>query len=103
MHGDRKKAIEIDMIILLASVRESEYAYVTMEQTRKEVTKMGKYKLIVRLQGLMGWPATDFNRKALDCYKETPVFYANSNLENIEIVDAGKALLGNRIKYELHN
>ena len=75
------------MIILLASVRESEYTYVTMEQTRKEVTKMGKYKLIVRLQLLMGRPVTDYDRKALDCYKETPIFDADSNCDEIEIRD----------------
>ena len=58
-----------------------------MAQTRKEVTKMGKYKLIVRGKLIMGRPVTDLERKALDCYKETPVFYADSNLEDIEIVD----------------
>lgn len=48
---------------------------------------MGKYKLIVRSQLIMGRPVTDFGRKALDCYKETPFFYADSNLEDIEIID----------------
>ena len=48
---------------------------------------MGAYKLIIRCQLIMGRPVTDFDRKALDCYKETPVFYADSNLEDIEIVD----------------
>ena len=67
--------------------RESERVYATMAQTRKEVTRMGKYKLIVRSQLIMGRPVTDFDRKALDCYKETPFFYADSNLEDIEIID----------------
>ena len=49
---------------------------------------MGKYKLIVRCQVLMGRPVTDDDRKVLDCYHETPIFYANSDLEDIEIVDA---------------
>ena len=48
---------------------------------------MGAYKLIIRCQLIMGRPVTDFDRKALDCYKETPVFYADSNLEDNEIVD----------------
>ena len=48
---------------------------------------MGKYKLIVRGKLIMGRPVTDFVRKALDCYHETPIFYADSNLEDIEIVD----------------
>ena len=49
---------------------------------------MEKYKLIVRCQLLMGRPVTDDDRKAMDCYYETPIFYANSDLEDIEIVDA---------------
>ena len=49
---------------------------------------MRKYKLIVRCQLLMGRPVTDDDRKAMDCYYETPIFYANSDLEDIEIVDA---------------
>ena len=59
---------------------------------------MGTYKLIVRDQLIMGRPVTDFDRKVLDCYHETPVFYADSNCEDIEIIDeayelfcAGKA------------
>lgn len=48
---------------------------------------MGKYKLIVRCKVNMGRPVTDYDCKALDCYHETPVFYADSNLEDIEIVD----------------
>lgn len=59
---------------------------------------MGKYKLIVRCQLNMGRPVTDDDRKALDCYYETPVFYADSSYEDVEIVDkayelfcAGKA------------
>ena len=48
---------------------------------------MGKYKLIIRCQLIMGRPVTDLDRKSLDCYHETPVFYADSNLEEIEIVD----------------
>ena len=48
---------------------------------------MGKYKLIVRSRLLMGRPVTDDDRKVLDCYHETPVFCADSNRENIEIID----------------
>ena len=58
-----------------------------MAQSRKEVTEMGAYKLIVRSQLIMGRPVTDFDRKVLDCYHETPVFYADSSCEDIEIVD----------------
>lgn len=47
---------------------------------------MGKYKLIVRCQVLMGRPVTDIDRKALNCYYETPTFYANSNCEAVEII-----------------
>lgn len=61
--------------------------YYTMAQTRKEVTKLGAYKLIIRCQLIMGRPVTDDDRKALNCYHETPVFYADSNCENIEIVE----------------
>lgn len=53
---------------------------------------MEKYKLIVRCQLNMGRPVTDDDRKALDCYYETPVFYANSNYEDVEIVDAAYEL-----------
>lgn len=49
-------------------------------------------KLIVRGQLIMGWPVIDDDRKALDCYYETPVFYANSNYEDAEIVDAAYEL-----------
>ena len=49
---------------------------------------MEKCKLIVRCQSIMGWPVTDKVRKALNCYYETPIFYANSNYEDVEIVDA---------------
>lgn len=48
---------------------------------------MEKYKLIVRCQLLMGRPVTDDDRKAMDCYYETPTFYANSNYEDVEIID----------------
>lgn len=61
--------------------------YVTMVLYRKEVVKMKIYKLIVRCQLLIGRPVTDNDRKALCCYYETPVFYANSNCEDVEIVD----------------
>ena len=53
---------------------------------------MEKYKLIVHCQLIMGRPITDDDRKALDCYYETPVFYANSNCEDVEIVDAAYEL-----------
>ena len=53
---------------------------------------MGTYKLIVRSQLIMGRPVTDDDRKALDCYYETPDFYANSGFENVEIVDAAYEL-----------
>ena len=48
---------------------------------------MGKYKLIVRCQLIMGRPVTDEDRKALNCYYETPVFYADDHLEKAEIID----------------
>ena len=48
---------------------------------------MGKYKLIVRCQLLMKRPVTNDDRKALDCYYETPVFDADSNRESTEIID----------------
>lgn len=48
---------------------------------------MGKYKLIVRIQLIMGRPVTDDDLKALNCYHETPVFHADSKCENIEIVE----------------
>ena len=48
---------------------------------------MGKYKLIVRCQLIMGRPVTDEDRKALDCYYESPVFDANSSFEDAEIID----------------
>jgi len=53
---------------------------------------MGVYKLIVRSQLIMGRPVTDDDRKALDCYYETPVFYADSNCYDVEIVDAAYEL-----------
>ena len=43
--------------------------------------------MIVRCQLLMGRPVTDDDRKALDCYYETATFYANSNCEDVEIID----------------
>ena len=48
---------------------------------------MKMYRLIIRCQLLMGRPVTDYDRKALDCYYETPIFYAPSNWEYIEIVE----------------
>lgn len=48
---------------------------------------MANYKLIVRCQLLMGRPVSDNDRKALNCYYETPVFCADCNCEAIEIVD----------------
>ena len=53
---------------------------------------MGKYKLIVRCQLNMGRPVIDDDRKVLDCYHETPVFYANSGYEAVEVVDAAYEL-----------
>jgi len=53
---------------------------------------MEKYKLIVRCQLNMGRPITDDDRKALECYHETPAFYANSGYENVEIIDAAYEL-----------
>ena len=53
---------------------------------------MPKYKLIVRCQLIMGKPVADDDRKKLDCYHETPVFFADSNYENVEIVDAAYEL-----------
>ena len=54
--------------------------------------QMKACKLIVRGQLIMGRPVTDDDRKALDCYYETPVFYANSDYEDVEIVDAAYEL-----------
>ena len=48
---------------------------------------MGKNKLIVRCQLIMGRPVTDEDRKALDCYYESPVFDVNSSIEDAEIID----------------
>ena len=48
---------------------------------------MGKYKLIVRCQLLMGRPVTDDDRKALNCYYETPVFCADSCCEEVKLID----------------
>ena len=45
------------------------------------------YKLVVRSRFGMGRPLTDNDRRVLSCYYETPVFYANSDSENVEIVD----------------
>ena len=53
---------------------------------------MGKFKLIVRCQLIMGRAVTDEDRKALDCYYETPVFSTNSGYEDVEIVDAAYEL-----------
>ena len=53
---------------------------------------MNAYKLIVRARINMGRPVTDDDRKAMNCYYETPVFYANSDCEVVEIVDAGYEL-----------
>ena len=72
--------------------RESKTICAIMAQTRKEVTSMNQYKLIVRCRINMGRPVTDNDLKALDCYHETPVFYADSNYEAIEIVDAAYEL-----------
>ena len=54
--------------------------------------KMKKYKLIVRSQICMGRPVTDYDRKTLDCYYETPVFYANSNAGDMRIIEAAYEL-----------
>lgn len=48
---------------------------------------MGKYKLIVRCQLIMGRPVTDDDRKVLDCYYETPVFEADNDRESDEIIE----------------
>jgi len=48
---------------------------------------MKAYKLIVRGQLIIGRPVTDDDRKALDCYHETPVFYTNSSYEDVEILE----------------
>ena len=53
---------------------------------------MRKYKLIVRCQLIMGRPVTDEDRKALDCYYETPVFDADCNCNDTEILDAAYEL-----------
>lgn len=48
---------------------------------------MKRYKLIVRCQLNMGRPVTDDDLKVMDCYHETPVFYAKRGNEDVEIVD----------------
>ena len=53
---------------------------------------MKAYKLIVRGQLIMGRSVTDYDRKVLDSYWETPVFYVNGDYENVEIVDAAYEL-----------
>lgn len=53
---------------------------------------MLKYKLIVRCQLNMGRPVADEDRKALDCYYESPVFDANSSFEDAEIIDTAYEL-----------
>ena len=53
---------------------------------------MKQYKLIVRCRINMGRPVTDDDRTALDCYHETPAFYADNNYEAVEIVDAAYEL-----------
>ena len=53
---------------------------------------MNKYKLIVRCRIRIGRFITDDDRKVLGCYHATPVFYADSNYEDIEIVDAAYEL-----------
>jgi tRNA uridine 5-carboxymethylaminomethyl modification enzyme len=59
----------------------------------KEVIEMQKYKLIVRGQLIMGRPVTDDDRKALDCYYETPVFEADNDRESEEIIEAAEILI----------
>ena len=80
------------MLALKLGGRVFEMICVIMAQTRKEVTKMEAYKLIVRSQLIMGQPVTDDDRKALDCYHETAVFYTDSNCEDVEIVDVAYEL-----------
>ena len=80
------------MLALKLGGRVFEMICVIMAQTRKEVTKMEAYKLIVRSQLIMGQPVTDDDRKALDCYYETPIFYANNNCEDVEIIDEAYVL-----------
>ena len=48
---------------------------------------MVKFKLIVRCQLIMGRAVTDDDRKALDCYYETPAFYADDHWSDEEIID----------------
>ena len=66
--------------------REIEQRCDKLAENREEVSNM-KCKLIVRCQLLMGRPASDEDRKALDCYYETPIFDADCNCEDVEIVD----------------
>ena len=64
---------------------------------------MKQYKLIVRCRINVGWPVTDDDLKALDCYHEPPVFYADSNYEAIEIVDVAYELFcGRETRVSLH-
>lgn len=48
---------------------------------------MERYYLIVRCAIHMGRTVTDEDLKIMNCYYETPIFYADTNLENVEIVD----------------
>ncbi len=43
--------------------------------------------LIVRCGFLMGHALSDDALKSVDCYHETPVFYADSSREAVDIVD----------------
>ena len=53
---------------------------------------MNKYKLIIRCCIRIGRSITDYDRIALGCYHETPIFYADSNYEDVEIIAAAYEL-----------
>ena len=48
---------------------------------------MKKYKMIVRCQLLMRRSVTDDDRKALDCYYETPAFYTDCSDGRVKVIE----------------
>ena len=55
--------------------------------TQKEGDIMRKYRLVIRCQVYMGWLISDRDLIAMECLYITPAFYADSNLEYVEIVE----------------
>lgn len=48
---------------------------------------MRAYIIIVRSKIHMGRPVTDYDLRCMDCYYESPVFYADPNQNPIEIIE----------------